>query len=115
MTAADLWRLLSYSDGRSGRLPFVAGLMLLTPPCLLLVKLGLPLALLLVPMSWFWVCMISKRLHDLGRAGPWLFAAAGLGLATFGIAWAVFLLALALIPGQAGENRFGPAPGRGVT
>lgn len=51
----------------------------------------------LVPLS-------IRRLHDSGRAGPWLL------LAPFGIGFIVVLVLLAL-PGQSGANRYGEPPG----
>lgn len=64
-------------------------------------------------------CVLSKRLHDRGRAGWW----AALVLLAFAVVWPKpdglfdFLFALPLIwatvelgalPGEAGPNRFGP-------
>lgn len=66
-------------------------------------------------------CILSKRLHDRGRAGWWAFAV----VIPLAIAWpfprslidgvACLVLAwgatdLALMPGEAGANRFGPSP-----
>ena len=71
-------------------------------------------------------CLVSRRLHDLGRAGWWT----GVALAVFLLAWpqargpvggvsagVLGLVALWLCgaPGQPGANRFGPAYVRGET
>ena len=66
-------------------------------------------------------CVLSRRLHDRGRAGWW----AGPILAAFAVAWprphgpvdavcviglAIALIDLGLLPGQRDFNRFGPVP-----
>jgi uncharacterized membrane protein YhaH (DUF805 family) len=73
--------------------------------------------LLLFPTA----CILSKRLHDRGRRGWWAFLVVWAlveawprPVSAFGYA-ALFVLAvtfldLGLLPGQAGQNRFGPNP-----
>jgi uncharacterized membrane protein YhaH (DUF805 family) len=73
--------------------------------------------LLLFPTA----CILSKRLHDRGRAGWWAFLVVWAlveawprPVNAFGYV-ALFVLAVAfldlgLMPGQAGANRFGPNP-----
>jgi uncharacterized membrane protein YhaH (DUF805 family) len=74
--------------------------------------------------------LYAVRLQDIGKSGWWqlglygaqaaavaLAAAAGWDLRTFGLglalsAQAAFTLALGAVPGDAGANRFGPAPGQ---
>jgi len=86
-----------------------------------------------IGLQYVWIMMFTARLHDLGRSGWWqvlLYAAQValmLGLA-FGAGWQVdeaaglaailqfvATIALGLIPGQRGPNRFGPAPGEPAT
>jgi uncharacterized membrane protein YhaH (DUF805 family) len=66
-------------------------------------------------------CILSKRLHDLGRAGWWAFVpvwalveawprpATPLGYAALALLAATFVY-LGLTPGQPGRNRFGLNP-----
>jgi uncharacterized membrane protein YhaH (DUF805 family) len=73
--------------------------------------------LLLFPTA----CILSKRLHDRGRAGWWGFLVVWalveawpqpsnlFGYAALAVL-AVTLLDLGLMPGQPGANRFGPNP-----
>lgn len=73
------------------------------------------------------VWLMIGRLHDLGRSGWWTLAIIGLVFGaivatwSFGVTSAVAVgtlvelgcvVALGLIPGEPGANRFGPAPGR---
>jgi uncharacterized membrane protein YhaH (DUF805 family) len=75
-----------------------------------------------LPLLFSAACVLSKRLHDRGRAGWWAafpvlaFAAAVAGpapaaivaLAAVVLAWAA--VELGALPGQPGHNRFGPPP-----
>lgn len=125
MSFADLWRLFSYSDGRSGRLPYWMGVLILSPPSWFVLRFGPPMAFLILPLLWFWACMFSKRLHDFGRAGTWMILPVIMGLVAQmrgipplsgpQLVWLAFVAGVGLMPGQKDENRFGPAPGRGVS
>lgn len=66
-------------------------------------------------------CILSKRLHDRGRAGWWAFALVWalvevwpLPHTPVGYLFAAILalgfIELGLMPGEAGPNRFGPSP-----
>lgn len=77
----------------------------------------------------FWIWVYARRLHDFGRSGWW--QAAGLALqvvlaygligqlhwrespslAVLGLVQLVFTGVVGAIPGDPGENRFGPPPG----
>ncbi|MDB5431347.1 MAG: hypothetical protein JWP35_2463 [Caulobacter sp.] len=129
-----LWDIYGHSDGRIGRRPYweaLAILLVLSGPLLALP----PARWLALFFIWPWVCLISRRMHDFGRAGTWLvlvclaaFIAAAWRdaaresyiltylrappLLTHPSPWilAAFLIVIGLIKGNAGENRFGPAP-----
>lgn len=115
------------ASGRSGRLGFLAAgaVVLGLFATYAEVVHGLPRTL----TGWavFFVlfvsacCILSRRLHDRGRAGWW----SGPILWAFAAAWprphgildwacvavlAVVLIDLALLPGQRGFNRYGPVP-----
>jgi uncharacterized membrane protein YhaH (DUF805 family) len=121
------WVQLFFSGyGRSGRLEFLAtGAVILAFFVIYETIHGLPrlltgwaaLPLLLASGA----CVLSRRLHDRGRAGWW----AALILAAFAVAWpkpqgpvdavcvivlAIALIDLGLLPGQRDFNRFGPVP-----
>lgn len=124
----DLAHLYFSSSGRLGRIPFllalapVAGVfaaydLSVGQPVRALTAWAVFLVLLFVAS-----CLLSKRLHDLGRSGWWTAVVLGLFLAAWprpsnlfdqaavgllGLATAVLILA----PGQKGANRFGPVPG----
>jgi uncharacterized membrane protein YhaH (DUF805 family) len=57
--------------------------------------------LFIVPSLWLIFAVCTKRLHDLDRSAWWLIAVCLIP---------VFLLALGLLPGTEGDNRFGPDP-----
>jgi len=79
--------------------------------------------------AYFWVILFTARLHDIGRSGWWQVALYAAQVAVifglvFGANWPVdsaadiggllqliAVVALGVIPGQRGPNRFGPAPG----
>lgn len=112
------------STGRIGRLPFVAagGALLalaeaferLARPLLAGWVAGLAYAAILFCLA----CLLSKRLHDRGRAGWWAFVPV---IAVWivwpaphdGLSWiacavlAAVMVDLGLMPGRAGRNRFG--------
>ena len=121
----DAMELLFSSSGRLSRTPFLAGMACVLGALWLYDRwIGGVLRLLtgwavLAVLLFSGCCLVSRRLHDLGRAGWW--TACGLGL--FLVAYpgargeagsvsaallAVFALALCLTPGQASPNRFGP-------
>jgi uncharacterized membrane protein YhaH (DUF805 family) len=121
----DFAELFCSSSGRLSRLPFLAGE-------------GVVLALLWLYDRWVvawprrltgWAvlfallccgaCLLSRRLHDLGRAGWWGFGYVALFLWSWphpggGVAFLLAALSLELIlrPGQPAPNRFGAALGR---
>ncbi len=121
----EIGELFVSSSGRMSHAPFIAGLAVL---------IGLFWLYDLHVGGWMrtatgWMvdlllffsacCLLSKRLHDRGRAGWW----AGLALLAFHLAWprpegvvgwvalvlvAAFAVDLVALPGQASHNRFGP-------
>ena len=126
----DALELFFSSSGRLSRAPFLAGMGSVLGVLWLYDRWagrGLRLATgwaVLAGLLFSGCCLVSRRLHDLGRAGWWTAAA----LALFVPAWpqgrgavgdacagVLGLLAiwLAAAPGQAAANRFGPAYVRG--
>ena len=118
------------SAGRTGRIAFVVGA---------LVLLGIALGLrAITPLDLRWTgwltgppilfsaaCLIAKRLHDVGRRGWWgvvvLEAVLQLWIRPEGLAGFIAVLALAWFsvdllfrPGDDGLNRFGPPGGQRV-
>lgn len=103
---------------------------------ILLVTLVAPGVLLLeVASTWILTCMVTQRLHDLGRSGWWQLAPVGVACAGFALAepaWAAglglsetaagvggivgalvylgALVAIGLPRGSTGPNRFGSPP-----
>jgi len=146
------WKNMFFSaDGRIGRQEFWIGFLILLGVGVVLNFIPLIGQVLSIVTIWCWICLYTKRLHDMGKSG-WtqllpigasfaagVFAAvsggaaiiatamqgdnadptamvAGLGAAALAILAAtlvclIFLLWVGLSGGQAGENRFGPAPG----
>lgn len=111
-------------DGRIGRLPFLLGIGLLAGLSLVVDPLpddgavGLVATALRLPLLFSLACLLSQRLHDVGRAGWWiwpilggLFALNALsdGEATAGAALLVVVV-LGLWPGQTAFNRYGAPP-----
>lgn len=124
MTLAALHDTLLTGDGRIGRLPFLlgigglAGLALVVDLLPAEGALGLVAAALRLPLLFSLACLLSQRLHDVGRAGWWiwpilggLFALNALsdGEATAGAALLVVVV-LGLWPGQTTFNRYGAPP-----
>jgi uncharacterized membrane protein YhaH (DUF805 family) len=125
----DLAELMLSSTGRIGRAPFLIGVAALLAAGLAYRQLcGGALHrwtafVVYCALLFSLACLVSKRLHDRGRAGWWgflvVFAVIGLWSGRMGAAqaiWAVVLaiaaLDLGLMPGQPGFNRFGAHPGR---
>ncbi len=121
-------RLFFESAGRLGRARFLTGVLVLVAlfAGYEAVVRGLAHALTgwLVHLVLLFsaACVLSKRLHDRGRAGWW----AGLILCAFALAWpaprgvggwtgaamlAVAAVELGLRPGERGPNRYGRSPG----
>ncbi|MGC1305458.1 MAG: DUF805 domain-containing protein [Caulobacteraceae bacterium] len=124
-TRRDVGELFLASSGRMSRAPFLAVIATLAGLFWLYdlhvggwmrAATGWLVDLLLVFSA---ACALSKRLHDRGRAGWW----AGLALLAFHLAWprpagvagwaaaavlVIFVTDLAILPGQKGDNRFGP-------
>ena len=114
------------STGRMSRTPFLlAGAVLLI---LAAAYEALPLRVgwIVYPALLFpTACILSKRLHDRGRAGWWGFLIVwalveAWPTPTTPLGWiavAILVLSLAdlgLMPGKPGFNRFGPNPAEGV-
>ena len=122
------------STGRIGRLRFLSGAACLigawAAADLLAPLPGWAHALVAAALIYGGFCVLSQRLHDRGRSGWW----SGPVLLAFALAWpqpltpldwvaaaavALAALDLAILPGQAGFNRYGAAPGarahRGAT
>jgi uncharacterized membrane protein YhaH (DUF805 family) len=121
----DAPELFFSSSGRLSRLPFLAGegavlALLWLYDCWITGWLrGLTGWAVLFALLFSGCCLVSRRLHDLGRAGWWTFLYFGLFLWSWphprswpAAVLAILALELALRPGQARANRFGPALGR---
>ncbi len=125
----DLVELMLSSTGRMSRAPFLACAAVLLALAAgyeygLHRGLGLKAGWIVYPLLLFpTACVLSKRLHDRGRAGWWGF------LVVWALveAWpapsnlfgyvavavlAVTFLDLGLMPGQPVANRFGPSPAK---
>ncbi|AYG95418.1 DUF805 domain-containing protein [Brevundimonas naejangsanensis] len=117
------------STGRIGRLPFVlGGGSLLLAGCAVERLTALPAwvdGAIAAALLYAGACLLSQRLHDRGRSGWW----SGLILLALVLAWplphglldwvaaaalVLVVIDLVLLPGQAGFNRYGAAPGKGV-
>ncbi len=122
----DSLELFFSSSGRLSRAPFLAGMGCVLGAVWLYdrwVGAGVRLAtgwVVLAVLLFSGCCLVSRRLHDLGRAGWW----AGLLWVLFLAAWPLSVLparqlcaavlamcavVLCTMPGRAGPNRFGPA------
>lgn len=117
------------STGRLSRGPFLAvaaGLLALAAGYHygLHDRMGVSAGWVVYPLLLFpGACILSKRLHDRGRAGWWGFLivwalveawprpASWIGWAAV-LVLAATLVDLGLLPGQPGANRFGPNPGK---
>ncbi len=113
-------------DGRIGRLPFLLGIGLLAGLALVVDQLpdeggmGLAAMALRLPLLFSLACLMSQRLHDVGRAGWWIWPILGgvfaLNALSNGEATATGALvavgALSLWPGQRRFNRYGAPPAR---
>lgn len=111
-------------DGRIGRLPFLLGIGLLAGLALVVDQLpdeggmGLAAMALRLPLLFSLACLMSQRLHDIGRAGWWIWPILGgafaLNAVSDGEATAIGALAmvgvLGLWPGQTAFNRYGAPP-----
>lgn len=117
------------STGRIGRLPFALGGGVLLLAGLAVERLtalpGWIDGVIAAALLYAGACLLSQRLHDRGRSGWW----SGPVLLALVLAWprphglldwvaaaalALVVIDLALLPGQAGFNRYGAAPGKGV-
>ena len=123
----DLVELMLSSTGRLSRAAFLgaaAGLVVLAAAYEygLHRGLGLEAGWIVYPLLLFpTACILSKRLHDRGRAGWWAFLVVWalieawpqptnlFGYAALAVL-AVTFLDLGLMPGESGANRFGPNP-----
>lgn len=113
------------STGRVGRLKFVLGAGALLSAGLGVERLVAAPAwisgLLMTALLYGGACLLSQRLHDRGRSGWW----SGPILLALALAWplphgaagwiaaaalAAAAVDLALLPGQAGFNRYGAGP-----
>ena len=67
---------------------------------------------------WSWICIGSRRLHDLNQSGWWMLVATALPVGIYFVAPApvgklfslVFTTVLGAIPGTVGDNNFGADP-----
>jgi len=124
MIPAALHDTLLTGDGRISRLPFLLGIGLLAGLALAVDLLpdegatGLLATALRLPLLFSLACLLSQRLHDIGRAGWWIWPILGglLGFhaltdgdATAGGALLVVGM-LGLWPGQRNFNRYGAPP-----
>ncbi|HEV7352298.1 MAG TPA: DUF805 domain-containing protein [Brevundimonas sp.] len=124
ITVHHLRDTLLTGDGRIGRLPFLLGIGGLAGLSLVVDLLpddgavGLVATGLRLPLLFSLACLLSQRLHDIGRAGWWLWPVLGGlfalnalsdGEATAGAALLVVGV-LGLWPGQAVFNRYGAPP-----
>lgn len=72
---------------------------------------------------WSWICIGSRRLHDLNQSGWWMLAATVLPIGIYFVAPAlvaklsslVFTTVLGAIPGTVGANTFGSDPNANAT
>jgi uncharacterized membrane protein YhaH (DUF805 family) len=99
--------LLSFA-GRINRAKFWAGLLIacLFPYAgaviaLAVLDYGDVIWLFIIPSGWMVLAVCAKRLHDLDRSGWWLPAV---------LLIPGFILALGLLRGTEGDNRFGADP-----
>jgi uncharacterized membrane protein YhaH (DUF805 family) len=123
----DLGELLLSSTGRLSRPAFLAAAAFLLALAAayeygLAEPLGVRAGWVVYPLLLFpTACILSKRLHDRGRAGWWAFLVVWAlveawprPVNTFGYVALLVLAAtfvdLGLMPGEAGQNRFGPNP-----
>ncbi len=146
----DIGRLLFSPEGRIGQRDFWIGFLMLFVFGILIHAVLLVGTLMWLLSTYCWVCLFSKRLHDMGQSGfaqlwlylfdvlavaalivgglgsvlasvfsgghvGWGLLAGGVGLIVLaGFAWFLvrlgFVLWVGLTPGQAGDNRYGPAP-----
>lgn len=124
MTLAALHDTLLTGDGRISRVPFLLGIGGLAGLALVVDLLpddgamGLLATALRLPLLFSLACLLSQRLHDIGRAGWWIWPILGglFGLnalsdgeATAGAALLVVGV-LGLWPGQTVFNRYGAPP-----
>ena len=118
MRPAGVRQLLTFFfrvEGRIGRMEYLlgAGFVYAANLAVLSFTLGGPqlepsslaaLSLIALPSLIAWLVVIAKRCHDIGLSGLFVI----LALMPFvGIFW---VIALALVPGTAGSNRYGAAP-----
>jgi len=143
-------RLLFSPEGRISQRDFWIGFLILFVFGVLIHAVVLVGTLVWLLSTYCWVCLFSKRLHDMGHSGfaqLWIYVVDVLGVITlivgglgsvlaaifsgghigwgllFGglslfllaaFAWFLvrlgFVLWVGLSPGQAGDNRYGPAP-----
>lgn len=127
------------TEGRMGRLRVLAYSVPTVVPSLLLMALGAFLmpkagflggAMLIgggVLMVWFTLRLMILRLHDMNISGKWILGflfvgfMAGvtgkplLAVATLGLFWIGTLLIYYVLPGNAGDNDYGPPPAPNTT
>jgi uncharacterized membrane protein YhaH (DUF805 family) len=116
------------STGRIGRGPFLLGASVLMAAGVAFRQLAGPQVhrygafIVYGALLFSAACLLSKRLHDRGRAGWWAFFVVFALIALWPLVWspgqivwiavlAWALVDLGLMPGRSGANRFGPPPG----
>lgn len=69
----DFKNLFFSADGRIGRQDFWVGFLILLGANVVLNMIPLIGQILSLVLCWCWICLYSKRLHDMGKSG-WLVA-----------------------------------------
>ena len=101
-------RYLAYTLGPSFLLMFISSIVLAVLMPTVASRKWLPL-LVYVPCFFLLAVMSARRLHDMNASG-WLSLFSLIPLVNF-----LFGLVLLCVPGEQGENRFGPPPEKNTT
>ncbi len=115
VSAADMLRFFFRASGRIGRMEYILGAAFIycCNGALLFYLLAhtdfevigpIIIVILGIPSSAAFLVLAAKRCHDLALPGSFILL---LVVPIFGLLW---LVALMLMPGNAGPNLYGPAP-----